>query len=242
MCIYFIFSVVIDRRRDCKADTGLFDLVYKQNLPRPPAYLGMNLSVRGRRIFKNRSKHKGEKERENEAKKIGNFVTDKIPFSQIQTMHQELSKNFYQDRYKGPVIADFIEEIRRSFDSCDENGIDFVPAASPPPIKKKNNGVRHERVSKCKDSHRINANNKNISLDRRRRGKKNIKRTTAASTKLKFDHDQHAMVKHEDDNDVNANKYAMKQTRCSSSLVSSVGFSDAMITVGHRYMLQLQDV
>lgn len=49
-----MFLVVVDKRKDPNADTGLFELIYKQNYPRTPPYLGMNLSVRGRKIFKSR--------------------------------------------------------------------------------------------------------------------------------------------------------------------------------------------
>lgn len=47
---------MIDKKKDPNADTGLFDLIYKQNYPRTPPYLGMNLSVRGRKIFRGRAR------------------------------------------------------------------------------------------------------------------------------------------------------------------------------------------
>lgn len=50
--------------------------------------------------------------------------------------------------YKGPIIGDLIEELQHSFYHCGEHGVDFVPAISPPPVKKKNSGNRHERVPK----------------------------------------------------------------------------------------------
>ncbi|KAE8742745.1 hypothetical protein FOCC_FOCC011672, partial [Frankliniella occidentalis] len=49
-CLEDVIKVVIDRRADRNADTGMFELVYRQQIPPPPPYLGMSLSVRGRKI------------------------------------------------------------------------------------------------------------------------------------------------------------------------------------------------
>lgn len=43
--------VVIDRKHDPRADTGLFELIYKQNIPPTPAYMGLNLYVKGKQVF-----------------------------------------------------------------------------------------------------------------------------------------------------------------------------------------------
>lgn len=46
--------MVIDRRQDKKADTGMFECVYKQRIPPAPPYLGTTLAVRGTKYnFKN---------------------------------------------------------------------------------------------------------------------------------------------------------------------------------------------
>lgn len=37
------FAVVIDRKIDQNADTGFFDMIYKQVIPKTPAYMGENL-------------------------------------------------------------------------------------------------------------------------------------------------------------------------------------------------------
>lgn len=51
MLILFVqISVVVDYKNDPKSSTGGFELIYKQNIPPAPAYLGLNLSVRGSQI------------------------------------------------------------------------------------------------------------------------------------------------------------------------------------------------
>lgn len=41
---------MIDRRNDVNAETGHFECIYKQVIPKTPAYMGLNLSLRGQRI------------------------------------------------------------------------------------------------------------------------------------------------------------------------------------------------
>lgn len=164
--------MIIDKRRDPKADTGLFELIYKQNLPRPPAYLGMNLSVRGRRVFKNRNKtQKKEKEKENENmyKNKGLLHTTNLIEANLAGMSQ-FPKIFSPEHYKGPVIADFIEELHNSF-NIHHCGVDFAAPVSSPPNKKnkskqkENNKQRVLKgcfIRKCKV-------NKSLSIPRRRK-------------------------------------------------------------------------
>lgn len=43
--------MVVDRKNDAKADTGGFELIYKQQIPSsPPAYMGLNLFLKGQQI------------------------------------------------------------------------------------------------------------------------------------------------------------------------------------------------
>lgn len=41
---------MIDRRNDINAETGYFEMIYKQVIPKTPAYMGLNLSLRGQKI------------------------------------------------------------------------------------------------------------------------------------------------------------------------------------------------
>lgn len=47
----FFISVVIDRRTDPKADMGNFELAYRQVVPPTPAYMGLNLYVKGKQMI-----------------------------------------------------------------------------------------------------------------------------------------------------------------------------------------------
>nr|XP_013105800.1 unnamed protein product [Stomoxys calcitrans] len=49
-CLEDVIKVVIDRRNDGKADVGNFELIYRQIIPPTPAYMGLNLIVRGKQI------------------------------------------------------------------------------------------------------------------------------------------------------------------------------------------------
>lgn len=48
---------MIDRRNDPKADVGNFELIYRQNIPPTPAYMGLNLIVKGKQISNRSSNH-----------------------------------------------------------------------------------------------------------------------------------------------------------------------------------------
>ncbi|XP_055642321.1 tubulin glycylase 3A-like isoform X2 [Toxorhynchites rutilus septentrionalis] len=49
-CVEDTIRVVIDRRHEPNASTGSFELIYKQVIPKTPAYMGLNLQLRGHRI------------------------------------------------------------------------------------------------------------------------------------------------------------------------------------------------
>lgn len=118
----------------------MFDLVYRQNLPRTPAYLGMSLSVRGRKLFKAKKSKKPEEQNKKSKKEKSEIIknADILP-KYVKTM---LSPKVYT----GPIIHDFIEELQSYYDSSD-NGIDFAFPVNPP-VKKKHSGTKNERVHK----------------------------------------------------------------------------------------------
>lgn len=162
----------MDKRRDTSADTGLFELVYRQVLPRPPAYLGMSLSIRGRRIFKaKKSKLKEQKDKDNKEKQekkvdiVETFVDDRT--SKVSTKHA--SPNIY----KGPIIGDLIEEISQKI-SKHSQGYEFIPAlpqCSTPPTKR--SAVKNERVPN-NNLHKNKTNTYNLS-NRKQNVKENCK-------------------------------------------------------------------
>lgn len=95
--------MVIDRRRDAKADTGLFELVYRQNLPQSPAYLGMMLSIKGKKVFKKRSPNE-----EKRPKKSSSASPERRRYT-TGTLSPRRDGNMKE--YKGPIIENLIEEI-----------------------------------------------------------------------------------------------------------------------------------
>ncbi|KAF5269168.1 hypothetical protein FQR65_LT02468 [Abscondita terminalis] len=120
-CLQDMIKVLIDKRRNSNADTGLFDLVYKQVLPRPPAYLGMNLVIRGRRMFRSkRSKDRDSKDKLN--------LTHPLPDDLVRK--HNLPTITHTGAYSGPVIGDLIEEIQQSVNPGGSEGYQFVPSAS----------------------------------------------------------------------------------------------------------------
>ncbi|KAL1124307.1 hypothetical protein AAG570_002075 [Ranatra chinensis] len=49
-CLEDVIKVVIDRKLDKDAKTGMFEMVYRQQISSPQPYTGMNLTVKGNRI------------------------------------------------------------------------------------------------------------------------------------------------------------------------------------------------
>lgn len=148
----------------------MFELVYKQNLPRAPAYLGMTLSVRGRKLFKNSSKHKKLREKENE--KI-------VPNSDI--LPNYITTILKKDLYQGPVIHDLIDEIQKTYTLDVDGGVNFVPAQPMSAKKKKIQQNKSDRVSKCEScTIKTKLNRKYFSI-RKPSGSETSKRQAASS-------------------------------------------------------------
>lgn len=126
------FAVVIDRKRDPNCDTGFFVCIYKQTLLRPPAYLGMSLSVRGRRIFK-RSKSRKDKENERKNGFLSTKKTSRLtaPFTPGMRINGHCTQIDHSAGYNGPVIADLMEEIQNSSNSIDSDPNDGIEVAQP---------------------------------------------------------------------------------------------------------------
>lgn len=158
----------------------MYELIYRQNYPRPPAYLGMNLSVRGRRIFKVRSKSK--KEKENNETKYNKREIIKAEYQDTALALKQVPKILSPDLYKGPVIEDLIEEIHHNYYNCGEHGVDFVPAVPPSPPAKKKSPMKHDRVVRsCYAATKIKQN----SLCRKSNVKESSKKPQKNEAKLK---------------------------------------------------------
>ncbi|XP_022907043.2 tubulin glycylase 3A-like isoform X1 [Onthophagus taurus] len=191
-CLEDLVKVIVDKRRDPKADTGRFILIYKQNLPRPPAYLGMSLTVRGKRIFKNRLRRHKNSGKENESISKRNGYALKAPTTpQIPTIvHASYTPRETVTSYSGPVIGDLMEELQSTYLKSCEDGIDFVPVLKNEvgsKIKKKTSNNK-EGVSKGTKIVSKSGTNKKRSVNRKpkgsakRDGDTNLTTTSAKST------------------------------------------------------------
>lgn len=119
-------------------------------MPRAPAYLGMSLCVRGKKVFKSK---KTKVKREDSQRKIKNTPYHK-PEDGNSTYVSAIPTI-----YNGPVIHDLIDEINSYYDS-NENGVDFVSASQAALTKKKPN--KNDRVSKSHSHSHIVTNHKSF--------------------------------------------------------------------------------
>ncbi|XP_035774690.1 tubulin glycylase 3A-like [Anopheles albimanus] len=98
-CVEDTIRVVIDRRTDPNALTGSFELIYKQIIPKTPAYMGLNLQLRGHRITP-KSSMKKDRMRMLPLKPVQNV----LQVSRLATSAAPIIK-----QTASPVIMDLIE-------------------------------------------------------------------------------------------------------------------------------------
>lgn len=110
-------SVVVDRKNDPKADTGGFDLIYKQVIPPSPAYMGLNLALKGQQITQRsgysstggggvkKDKLNKEDSSNNNRNNLKQFVSRNISSGTVVGHGYEKKQ---QQQRKGPVIMDLI--------------------------------------------------------------------------------------------------------------------------------------
>lgn len=121
-----LVAVVIDRKNDPKADTGGFELIYKQNIPPSPAYMGLNLFLKGQQITQKTSGGGGvrkeklsNKDENNNRNNLKQFVSRNVSSSAAVGA----AGNGSEKLRKGPVIMDLIDcldvkNTRRPLASC----------------------------------------------------------------------------------------------------------------------------
>lgn len=101
--------MVIDRKNDVNADTGSFILVYKQVIPKTPAYMGLNLSLRGHRIVP--KSNKKDRIRISPGRSLQSFISLTRSNSPLRA------------RQHSPVIMDLIDclNLKSKFDQETED-------------------------------------------------------------------------------------------------------------------------
>lgn len=128
----FCCLVVIDRKEDPTADTGLFELAYKQQCPRPPTYLGLQLTIRGKRMSRQK------------------IFKNARPIENVNIIHENferLSISPSVQDYQGPIIGDFIEELKEEsktmLKACDSEKIPIHRRKKMLSCVRKNRTVHH---------------------------------------------------------------------------------------------------
>ncbi|XP_073941050.1 tubulin glycylase 3A-like, partial [Choristoneura fumiferana] len=97
-CLEDVIKVVLDRRYNPEADTGTFELAYRQTIPKAPAYLGLSLCINGKRLIKKSSRqHKHEP-------RSTTPLAPRVPSGDtIAEPEQPVPAE-----YSGPIITDFL--------------------------------------------------------------------------------------------------------------------------------------
>ena len=89
-----LFTVVLDRRYNPDADTGTFELAYRQVIPKAPAYLGLSLCINGKRLIKKTKERKHER-----------HFTPIVPRVQSGDTIPDTEQ---PPEYNGPIITEFL--------------------------------------------------------------------------------------------------------------------------------------
>lgn len=112
--------MVLDRRYSPEADTGTFELAYRQTIPKAPAYLGLFLCINGKRLLKK------PKERKHEPRS----VTPMAPRETAGDAAPEYDQPIPSE-YSGPIITDFLSWLN-PYDALPTNkdGIVLAPKGS----------------------------------------------------------------------------------------------------------------
>ncbi|XP_048486525.1 tubulin glycylase 3A isoform X1 [Plutella xylostella] len=96
-CLEDVVKVVLDRRQSPDASTGTFELVYRQSIPKAPAYLGLSLCITGKKLFKK------PKEKRHEPR-CATPVAPRATSGDTIAMRDQPIPN----EYSGPIITDFL--------------------------------------------------------------------------------------------------------------------------------------
>ncbi|GAB0100929.1 Tubulin glycylase 3A [Sergentomyia squamirostris] len=103
-CLEDTIKVVVDRRNDPKADTGAFELIYRQNIPPAPAYMGLNLFLKGQQLLtKSNFTKRSQDSKLRDDLKIISRPAPRTPIN--NTNHQSTNSVTTQ----GPYIMDLME-------------------------------------------------------------------------------------------------------------------------------------
>ncbi|XP_067008078.2 tubulin glycylase 3A-like [Anabrus simplex] len=156
-CLEDVIKVVIDRRYSRRANTGMFELVYKQHIPPAPPYLGMSLSVRGKKIKQSqanihrprgssasiRNCYSRSRKREEKSHRKHKPIPVSVP---VTAPGMEVSKT--PGDYIGPIIVDLIEDLARQLDQAPRKNTNILTESDLYNIQQRHSKVIEENITK----------------------------------------------------------------------------------------------
>lgn len=101
--------MVIDRKNDPKADTGGFELIYRQNIPPSPAYMGLNLFLKGQQITQKSSGGGGGRKDKLGSHKDENNNRNNLKQIVARNVSSSAEVGATEKQRKVPVIMDLID-------------------------------------------------------------------------------------------------------------------------------------
>lgn len=143
-CLFMYFTVVIDRRANQAVDTGSFEMIYKQIIPPAPAYMGLNLFLKGQQLV-SKPVSKRDKYRDESKTPRSSHVLQKSKQTPNQTT--------------GPVIVDFMECLNMK-----TKNLPVVPSLGE--LRKLNGANMLKKSNPFPTSNivRVNSNNKYLNI------------------------------------------------------------------------------
>ncbi|KAH8375095.1 hypothetical protein KR093_008254, partial [Drosophila rubida] len=127
-CLEDVVKVVIDRRLDPKSDLGNFELVYRQVVPPTPAYMGLNLFVKGKQLlhkvnhghhnFANSYQHQ-RKERSLATSSVFRQRSAIVPATTVSRIHRAMP-TFNATEYMEKYMVEPLSSSRSSISSIQQ--------------------------------------------------------------------------------------------------------------------------
>ncbi|KAH8333565.1 hypothetical protein KR059_000753 [Drosophila kikkawai] len=144
-CLEDVVKVVIDRRTDPKADMGNFDLAYRQVVPPTPAYMGLNLYVKGKQVLQKASHGGGHNHYYyQQQRKERSLATSSVyrqrsailhPASSISRIHRAMptfNATEYMEKYMVEPLSSSRSSLSLSFNSQQpQKSPTVAPAPAP---------------------------------------------------------------------------------------------------------------
>ncbi|XP_002002281.2 tubulin glycylase 3A [Drosophila mojavensis] len=137
-CLEDVVKVVIDRRVDPKADMGNFELAYRQVVPPTPAYMGLNLFVKGKQLLHKVSHGHGHyyyqqqrKERSLATSSVFRQRSAIVPAATLSRIHRAMP-TFNATEYMEKYMVEPLSSSRSSISSTQPASNSNASALKPP--------------------------------------------------------------------------------------------------------------